>query len=77
MIEEFDMVISNKCLRVVPRGTAGTVLHIYKPETAFEVGFMDENGSVLDVLTVYRDDIEKLQSLLNRMENYNLLAIRQ
>ena len=58
MFQEYDVVTNKKEFKQVPKGTMGTILIIYKDQKHFEVEFVDENGTTLDILTVEEYDIE-------------------
>lgn len=64
MIKENDVVVAkSKLSNTVLKGSKGAVVMVYhKPTLGYEVEFIDKNGSTLDVITVYPDDIEKWAS---------------
>lgn len=63
MIKENDVVIAKRNLsNAIMKGCKGVVVMKYlKPRLGYEVEFVDKNNETLDVMTVYPDDIEKLQ----------------
>ena len=60
---EYDVVKSTRSLSdVVPRGTSGAVLLVFKSvHPQYEVEFIDNTGESLAVLTVKEVDLELLQ----------------
>lgn len=62
MFKEYDVILATRPLDNVPVGTIGTVLIVYEGGNAYEVEFMDTEGTTLNVLTVRERDI-KLRTL--------------
>jgi hypothetical protein len=58
MFKEYDVVIANKNINEVPKGSVGTVLIVYESNNDFEVEFIDVKGQTLAVLTVSGSDLE-------------------
>ena len=60
MIKEYDVVKARKKLSgTVLQGCIGAVVLIYQePTLGYEVEFVNSEGDMLDVLTVYPNDIE-------------------
>lgn len=57
MFKEYDVVLATRPLDNVPAGTIGTILIVYEEGKAYEVEFMDIEGTTLNVLTVRVQDI--------------------
>ena len=59
---ELDSVVLKRDLvdSGLETGDIGTVVHVYKPRTAFEVEFITGKGSTVAVLTLEKDDIRLL-----------------
>lgn len=58
MFDMYDVVISKEKLSDnIPKGTLGTVLLVYGCNNEYEVEFVDDNLSTLDILTVSGEKI--------------------
>lgn len=62
MFNEYDVIKSKRKLsNKVQADTIGTILVKYtQPVEGYEVEFVDEHGEFLDLLTIYPDDIYKV-----------------
>ncbi len=58
-INEYTLVVANTQISKVPKGTIGTVVHIYDNGNAYEVEFILNNSSIVE--TVSNNQIEEKQ----------------
>jgi len=58
-INEYALVVANTKISKVPKGTVGTVVHIYDNGNAYEVEFIVNNSSIIE--TVSSNQIEQKQ----------------
>jgi hypothetical protein len=58
-INEYDLVVANTKISKVPKGTIGTVVHIYENGNAYEVEFIVNDSSIVE--TVSSNQIEEKQ----------------
>jgi hypothetical protein len=63
MYSEYDVVIANKNLENVPKGSQGTVLIVHKSGKDYVVEFMDDEGNTINVLTVNERDIDRYRKI--------------
>ena len=56
--QEFDSIVSKRDLENVPKGTKGVILLVFESLQDYEVEFLDEDGTTINVLTVNENDIE-------------------
>ncbi|WP_432408148.1 DUF4926 domain-containing protein [Wukongibacter sp. M2B1] len=63
MLKEYDVVIASCDLsQSVKQGTRGTiVLIVHKEPNKYEVEFVDENGDMLELLTVDERDLKLVE----------------
>jgi hypothetical protein len=64
MFSEYDIVISNKDLMSIPKGSKGTIVLCYEDSTDYEVEFVDGDGDTIDVITVSEKDLSAAPNLL-------------
>ena len=56
IFQEYDIVVAKTKIKDVPKGTSGSVVHIYDNGNAFEVEFVLKDSSI--VATVLNNQIE-------------------
>ena len=64
MIQELDTIVLTK---LIPKfdlqpGDVGTVVHVYKEQSAYEVEFMTGEGETIAVLTLLPADVRIVRS---------------
>ena len=63
-MKELEQVKYQKSNGPIPKGTKGTIVHVYKyPTKAYEVEFFDLNGNTIGVYTVEESEIKKTDTL--------------
>lgn len=60
----FDLVYLTEDIATPPlrKGTAGTIVHIYKPDRLFEVEFLNADGDTIGLITVEKNQVSKLNA---------------
>ena len=72
MIQEHERVVLTRDIRdqELKAGDVGTVVHVYRDGTAYEVEFFALDGRTLDVVTVEADHVR-------RVDRRDMLHVRE